>query len=120
MNVASSATDPVATTPITDLSESGVFVCTSERPQVGAVIELRFSVFVEEPVLFCARGRVVRVMDDPMGVGVEFVDLPERARDVLRKILLRHEAQRARPSFAQTFDGLRTHGLVLEPIEPGA
>lgn len=117
MNTAWTCTDPVASTPVTDLSESGVFVCTSERPAIGSTIELRFQVFVEEPVLFRARGRVVRLGDDPPGVGVTFLDLDESAKDVIRKILLRHEAQRARPSFAQEFAGLRTHGLVLETVD---
>lgn len=117
MNTASSTDDPSSTTPVTDLSESGVFVCTTDRPAIGSTIELRFQVFVEEPVAFRARGRVVRLGDDPPGVGVTFVDLDEAGRDVIRKILLRHEAQRSRPNFAQAFTGLRTHGLVLETVE---
>lgn len=117
MNTASTIGDPLSSTPVTDLSESGVFVWTDERPPIGSTIELRFQVFVEEPVLFSARGRVVRLGDDPPGVGVTFIDLDDGAKDVIRKILLRHEANRSRPSFAQEFAGLRTHGLVLQTVD---
>lgn len=121
MSSALSESDPRATTPISDLSETGVLVHTDTRLPVGARIEIRFTVYLheghggigEDPVLFEARGRVARWSDDPRGLGVEFVELEPSARAVLRKILLRHEAQKQRPSFALADRALRTHGLVV-------
>jgi Tfp pilus assembly protein PilZ len=113
MSAAFSETDPRTTTPVSDLSETGVFVHTEERLPIGSDIELRFTVFPEEPVLFEGKGKVVRHGDDPPGMGVNFVELDDTARDVVRKILLRDEANRRRPTLAQRHVGLRTHGLVI-------
>lgn len=116
MSAAFSETDPRTTTPVSDLSETGVYVHTGELLPIGANLELRFTVFPEEPVLFEGRGKVVRHGDDPPGMGVEFVELDESAKDVIRKILLRHEAERSRPSLARRHVGLRTHGLVARQV----
>lgn len=117
MSAAFSETDPRTTTPVSDLSETGVYVHTDELHPIGSTIDLRFTVFPEEPVLFEGRGVVVRHGDDPEGMGVEFVELSETSRDVVRKILLRHEAEKRRPSFARRHAGLRTHGLVARMVE---
>jgi hypothetical protein len=50
-------------------------------------------------------------------MGVEFVELDESARDVVRKIMLRDEAARRLPTLAQRHVGLRTHGLVARLVE---
>jgi Tfp pilus assembly protein PilZ len=113
MSSAFSETDPRTTTPVSDLSETGVFVHTEELLPLGSEIDLRFTVFPDEPVLFEGRGKVVRYGTDPPGMGVEFVDIDDSARDVVRKILLRDEADRRRPTLAQRHVGLRTHGLVI-------
>lgn len=118
MNAAVSKLDPRATTPVSDLSASGVFVHTGDPLPIGAEIELKFTVQLEEPVLFEARGRVVRhgVAGEPSGMGVEFIELDETMRDVLKKLELKAEADRARPSLAHTDPGLRTHGLVARLV----
>ena len=56
MSAAFSEADPRTTTPVSDLSETGVYVHTDELPPIGTTIELRFTVFPEEPVLFEGRG----------------------------------------------------------------
>lgn len=117
MNVALSEGDPRATTPVSDLSVTGVFVHTEERLPLGSDIELRFTVFPDEPVLFECQGRVVRHGDDPPGMGVEFVRLDGSNKEVLHEILIRHEAQRRRNPLPATHDRLRTHGLVARVLE---
>ncbi len=117
MSAASSESDPRTTTPVSDLSETGCCVHLGTKLPIGALIELRFTVFPEEPILFEGRGRVVRYSEDPLGMGVEFVELDDSARDVVRKIMLRDEAARRRPSMAHGYAGLRTHGLVARLVE---
>lgn len=120
MNSAVTGQDPRATTPISDLSETGVFVHTDEPLGIDSEIELRFTVQLDEPILFEGVGRVVRVSrEEPVGMGVEFVDLDDSGRDVIRKILLRAEAARSRtkPPLARTDPHLRTHGLVAKVRE---
>ncbi len=116
MSAAFSETDPRTTTPVSDLSETGVFVHTDDLLPIGSEIELRFTVFPDEPVLFEGRGRVRRHGEDPKGMGVEFVALDQTAKDMVRKILLRYEALRSRPTLAHGHSGLRTHGLVARMV----
>jgi len=118
MSTAFSELDPRTTTPVSDLSETGCYVHIPDQLPIGTLIELRFTVFHEEPILFEGCGRVVRHGDDPPGMGVEFVELDDGARDVVRKILLRDEAARMRPTMAQRHVGLRTHGLVARVVDP--
>jgi hypothetical protein len=74
---------------VSDLSESGVFVHTADLLPVGAEIELRFTVVLDDPVVLLGRGRVVRHQADPVGMGIEFIDLsPEtvlRVGDVVAR-----------------------------------
>jgi hypothetical protein len=116
MSTAFSELDPRTTTPVSDLSETGCYVHVGEQLPIGSLIDLRFTVFSEEPILFEGRGKIVRHGDD--GMGVQFVELDDSARDVVRKILLRDEAARMRPTMAQRHVGLRTHGLVARLVEP--
>lgn len=119
MSAAVSGLDPRTTTPVSDLSQTGCFVHTDEPLPIGSVIELCFTVFPEEPVLFRGQGRVVRhaVEGEATGMGVEFVELSDTARDVVRKILLRDEANRQSRRLAKTDETLRTHGLVARLLE---
>jgi hypothetical protein len=117
MSAAFSESDPRTTTPVSDLSETGCCVHIGSKLPIGSLIDLRFTVFPDEPILFEGRGRVVRYSDDPPGMGVEFVELDESARDVVRKIMLRDEAARRLPTLAQRHVGLRTHGLVARLVE---
>jgi hypothetical protein len=119
MSAAVSGLDPRTTTPVSDLSQTGCFVHTDEPLPIGSVIELCFTVFPEEPVLFRGQGRVVRhaVEGEPTGMGVEFVALSDASRDVVRKILLRDEVDRQARRLAKTDETLRTHGLVARLLE---
>lgn len=87
LSVAFAETDPRTTTPAANVSETGAYILTDARVPVGTVIELCFAVLPEEPTLFDARGRVVRHGLD--GMGVDFVDLGEPQRVLVRKLLER-------------------------------
>jgi len=123
LSTAASGLDPRTTTPVSDLSETGCFVHTEEPLAIGSSIDLRFTVFPEEPVLFHSEGRVVRhaVEGESPGMGVEFVEMSDTARDVLQKIFLRDEARKQSrkqsSTLTNTADALRTHGLVARLID---
>ncbi|MCR9163260.1 MAG: PilZ domain-containing protein [Nannocystaceae bacterium] len=80
-----------ADTPIhvANLSEYGVFVQTDRHLPLGAEVDLRFTVVIDDPILIEGRGRVVRHQSDPVGMGFEFTKLdPEmllRVADVVRR-----------------------------------
>ncbi len=87
---------------VSDLSEHGVFVHTVECPAVGATVELRFTVLLDEPVVIQGLGKIIRIQENPAGVGVEFGPLsPEM---VLR---IQDAVSRQRPRSS----GRPTHGV---------
>ena len=57
---------------VSNISESGVFVSTRHRLPVGTVVELRFTVLLDDPVVIGGTGKVVYHLDEPRGMGVEF------------------------------------------------
>jgi hypothetical protein len=72
---------------VSDLSEHGVFVHTDQRPSLGAIVTVRFTVLLDDPVVIAARGKVVRHSAEPGGVGIEFTrvspDMVLRIGDVV-------------------------------------
>lgn len=78
-----------APTFVSNVSEYGVFVQTDALMPMGAEVQLRFTVLLEDPVILEGRGRVVRHQTEhPRGMGFEFTALdPEmllRLNDVVR------------------------------------
>jgi hypothetical protein len=61
-----------------------VFIHTRVRLPVGAAVDLRFTVLLDDPVVIHGPGRVVHHQDEPRGMGVMFVNL--RAEMQLRVI----------------------------------
>jgi Tfp pilus assembly protein PilZ len=121
MNAAVSKLDPRATTPVSDLSASGVFVHTADPLPIGSEIELKFTVHLEEPVLFEARGRVVRhgATGEPIGMGVEFIELDDSMRDVLKKLELKFTVHLEEPVLFEARGRVVRHGATGEPIGMG-
>jgi hypothetical protein len=78
------ALDPGTVTYVSNLSEYGVFIHTRVRLPVGAAVDLRFTVLLDDPVVIHGPGRVVHHQDEPRGMGVVFVNL--RAEMQLRVI----------------------------------
>ncbi len=78
------ALDPGTLTYVSNLSETGVFIHTRVRLPVGAAVDLRFTVLLDDPVVIHGPGRVVHHQDEPRGMGVMFVNL--RAEMQLRVI----------------------------------
>jgi hypothetical protein len=83
MNPSFAEADPRTTTPVRDLSATGVFVQTDQLYPLGSRIELRFVVFPAAPRLFRHTGRITRHSHQPPGMGVEFDPVPP---DTLRLI----------------------------------
>jgi hypothetical protein len=80
-------TDPRTTTPVRDLSLTGVMVATDQLYPLGTRIELRFVVFPDAPELFVHTGHVTRHSHDPPGMGVAFDPPSGEVRDLIRRII---------------------------------
>lgn len=82
---------------ITNVSRSGAFIRTREPWPVGTKLRLRFTILADDPEILEGSAEVVRVSDDPPGIGVAFSDLTEGSRAVIDKLLARRTARRRRP-----------------------
>lgn len=60
---------------VSNLSEFGVFINTADRLPLGAAVDLRFTILLDDPVVITGTGRVVHHKDEPLGMGVVFSNL---------------------------------------------
>ena len=69
-----------------DISETGMFVRTTEQHQIGELVALRFEAGKERIVQGTAR--VVRIVEgSDAGIGVEFVELDDVSRKLIEMIV---------------------------------
>jgi Tfp pilus assembly protein PilZ len=74
---------------VSDLSIGGVFVHTNELVPIGMVVELRFTVLLDDPLVIEATGKVVRHSRRPSGIGVQFNSLSPLMRMHVEQVLAR-------------------------------
>ena len=74
---------------VTNISRTGVFVRTKSPLPIGTRVRLRFSVILTEIETVEGEGEVVRVSDDPPGMGVVFTSLTSYSAGLLEKLLTR-------------------------------
>ena len=96
---------------VSDLSEHGVFVHTRHRIDIGELIDLRFTLVLDDPVVIGARGKVVRHAEG--GMGVEFTDLtPEM-------VLRIHDAISRQRALRQESEKLKTQAVAARAATKG-
>ena len=72
---------------VANVSRSGVFVRSSAPLAVGTRVNLRFTVLADEVETVEGEGEVVRVHDDPPGMGVVFTELSSYSQQILERLL---------------------------------
>lgn len=77
---------------VTNVSRSGVFIRSKEPLPVGTEVHLTFTVIMDEVETIEGTGRVVRVEEDPPGMGVSFTELTKYSEDLLVRLLTLHGA----------------------------
>lgn len=103
---------------VSDLSETGVFVHTTERPPLGSTVELQFTVLLDDPVVIKGLGKVRRHQpardEGPGGIGVQFGPLSPimvlRIQDVLSRQRPR-DAGEPLPTLGAALAGASASGL---------
>jgi len=80
---------------VSNISRSGVFVRTRKPLKIGTKVNLRFTVLMDEVETVEGLGEVVRVHDDPPGMGVVFTELSSFSKALIERMLT---AQRLRPA----------------------
>ncbi|HEX6271690.1 MAG TPA: PilZ domain-containing protein [Polyangiaceae bacterium] len=73
---------------VTNVSGSGVFVKSDTPLPVGTEITLKFSVVLDQIESIEGTGVVVRVQDDPRGMGVVFKELDAYSKDLVERLLV--------------------------------
>jgi uncharacterized protein (TIGR02266 family) len=72
---------------VTNISRTGVFVRSKTPLPVGTKVNLRFTVIMDDIETVEGLGEVVRVHDDPPGMGVIFTDLSTYSKGLIDKLL---------------------------------
>jgi uncharacterized protein (TIGR02266 family) len=82
---------------VTNISRSGVFVRTRKPLPVGTKVNLRFTVLMDEVETVGGVGEVVRVHEDPPGMGVVFTELSSYSEGIIERLLTAPQPPRSAP-----------------------
>jgi len=84
---------------VTNVSRSGAFIKSKAPLPVGTRVNLRFTVIMDDPEIIEGVGEVVRVSDDPPGMGVVFTRLSPVSQRLIAELLTRRKVgAAARPT----------------------
>ena len=72
---------------VTNISRTGAFVRSTEPLPVGTTVNLKFTVIMDVIETIEGTGRVVRVEQDPPGMGVVFTELSQYSKDLIGRLL---------------------------------
>lgn len=72
---------------VTNISRSGVFVKSKKPLPVGTHVNLKFTVIMEDIETIEGVGEVVRVQEDPPGMGVVFTQLSQYSKHLIDRLL---------------------------------
>ena len=72
---------------VTNISRSGVFVKSKQPLEIGTRVNLKFTVIMDDVEAIEGVGEVVRVEQDPPGMGLVFVELTQYSRHLIERLL---------------------------------
>ena len=72
---------------VSNISRTGVFVRSSNPLPVGTKVNLRFTVLMDSIETVEGVGEVVRINDDPPGMGLVFVELSKTSQAIIQRLL---------------------------------
>jgi Tfp pilus assembly protein PilZ len=76
---------------VTNISKTGAFVKRANPLPVGTEVDLKFTVIMDDVETIVGVGKVVRVQDDPAGMGVVFTSISHHSQHLLERLLTQHE-----------------------------
>lgn len=80
---------------VSNVSRSGVFIRSRDPLPVGTKVNLVFSVLMDGVEVVEGVGEVVRVHDDPVGMGVVFTELSNTSQAIIERLLTARRGQGA-------------------------
>lgn len=75
---------------VVNISRSGVFIRSKSPLEVGTRVNLKFTVITDEIETVEGVGEVVRVEEEPPGMGVMFTELPTYSKHLIEKLLVKN------------------------------
>ncbi|MCB9707876.1 MAG: PilZ domain-containing protein [Myxococcales bacterium] len=72
---------------VTNVSRTGVFVRSDDPPSIGSEVNICFTVVADGIETIEGVGKVVRVQDNPAGVGVVFTRLSHYSSHLIERLL---------------------------------
>ena len=72
---------------VSNISRTGVFVRSSNPLPVGTKVNLRFTVLMESIETVEGIGEVVRINEDPPGMGLVCVELSNTSQRIIQRLL---------------------------------
>jgi uncharacterized protein (TIGR02266 family) len=72
---------------VTNISRTGVFIKSKQPLPVGTRVNLRFTVIMDDIETIEGVGEVVRVEENPPGMGVVFTSLTRYSEELISKLL---------------------------------
>ncbi len=72
---------------VTNISRTGVFIKSSTPLAIGTRVNLLFTVIMDDIETIEGVGEVVRVENDPPGMGVVFCELSGYSKNLIEKLL---------------------------------
>lgn len=77
---------------VTNVSRTGAFIKCVDPPPVGTKVNLRFSVLTDELEVIEGEAEVMRVQNDPPGMGVAFTVLSDESKALIEKLLAKRRS----------------------------
>jgi Tfp pilus assembly protein PilZ len=74
---------------VTNISRSGVFIRSDNPLPVGTLVNLCFSVILDDLETVTGVGKVVRVSQNPLGMGIVFVELDSVSEKIIESLFAR-------------------------------
>lgn len=78
---------------VTNISRTGVFVRSKSPLPIGTKVNLTFTVIMDDIETIEGVGEVVRVHEDPPGMGVVFTELSSYSKGLIDKLLTGRSAR---------------------------
>ena len=104
---------------VTNISRTGVFVRSKTPLPIGTKVNLRFTVIMDDIETVEGIGEVVRVHDDPPGMGVVFTELSAYSKGLIDKLLTKPPVAPGRSGGAAA-PPASTGGAETPPTTPKA
>ena len=80
---------------VTNISRTGVFIKSKSPLPVGTKVNLRFTLIMEDIETIEGTGQVVRVEEDPAGMGILFMELSDESQELVNRLLAARAAEAA-------------------------